>query len=60
MHPTLCFYAILFFVLQVEEEAVWAQRELAAAVKEAEEESGRVASKQVGALKLLVYAALSY
>ena len=44
----------------MEEEAVWAQRELAAAVKEAEEESGRVASKQVWALKLLVYAALSY
>ena len=31
-------------MLQVEEEAVWAQRELAAAVKEAEEESVRVQS----------------
>jgi hypothetical protein len=47
-------------VLQVEEEAVWAQQELAAAVKEAEEESGRVTSKQVCGLKLLVCAALSY
>ena len=44
----------------MEEEAVWAQRELAAAVKEAEEESVRVASKQVCGLQLLVYAAFSY